>query len=245
MIYLTFTVDFTPHYSASLIFGIFIPSDTMGASRPRHWFLAAFVLCLSSNLVANEVQQPQQSIDSSVIDARKGETNRTGVATIRRRRYVRFPTESGAHLFEGGGPPPLGRNLGPHPVARFAPQFSGSGWRQHKSLWRNPVIADYNRPVMSHRTPRLIFRDNDFLPPAGGGGASFFQQSNQLPDFEDDVRGKILSPLCICTIFFILFLKLTVRNFHNFRYLDDRQSFIKSYHICILFRSKCNIGNWN
>jgi len=44
---------------------------------------------------------------------------------------------------------------------------------------------------MSHRTPRLIFRDNDFLPPVGGGATSFFQQSNQLPDFEDDIRGKI------------------------------------------------------
>ncbi|RLU24131.1 hypothetical protein DMN91_004340 [Ooceraea biroi] len=167
----------------------------MGTSRPHHWLLAAVVLSLSSSLVTSETQQQlvqqqlvQQSFDSSAVDARRGETNRTGVAAIRRRRYVRFSTGPAAYLFESGGPPPLGRNLGSHPAARFAPQvqFPGS-WRQHKSLWRSPVTGDYNRPVMSHRTPRLIFRDNDFLPPVGGG-ASFFQQSNQLPDFEDDVR---------------------------------------------------------
>lgn len=163
----------------------------MGVSRPRHWLLAAVVLSLSSSLMASEVQRFTNS-DSSAIDVRRDETNRTGIIAIRRRRYVRFPTGSSAYLLEGG---PHGRNLGPHPAARFVPQgaqFSGS-WRQHKSLWRSPVIADYNRPVMSHRTPRLIFRDNDFLPPVGGGAASFFQQSNQLPDFEDDIRGEILS----------------------------------------------------
>lgn len=172
----------------------------MGASSGRrHWLLAAIVLGLSSSLAASELTQQQlvqrSFVDSSSSsfsssDARGDETsNRTVVATtaaIRRRRYVRFPTGPTAYVLEGGGPPP--RNLGPHPAARFVPQFPGS-WRQQKSLWRSPVIADYNRPVMSHRTPRLIFRDNDFLPPAGSG-ASFFQQSNQLPDFEDDVRGK-------------------------------------------------------
>lgn len=163
----------------------------MGASRPRHWLLAAVVLSLSS-LMASEVQRFTNS-DSSVIDVRRDETNHTGMIAIRRRRYVRFPTGSAAYLLEGGSTP-HGRNLGPHPAARFVPQAGfPSSWRQHKSLWRSPVIADYNRPVMSHRTPRLIFRDNDFLPPIGGGAASFFQQSNQLPDFEDDVRGEILS----------------------------------------------------
>ncbi|XP_014486689.1 PREDICTED: proclotting enzyme-like [Dinoponera quadriceps] len=155
----------------------------MGASRPRHWLLAAVVLTVSSSL-ANETQQLSSFDPSSVIDALKRETNRTGVATLRPRRYVRYPTGPSAYFLDGG--PPLGRNLGPHPVARFAPQVQFPSWRQHKSLWRSPV-ADYNRPVMAHRTPRLIFRDNDFLPP-GGGAASFFQQSNQLPEFEDDAR---------------------------------------------------------
>jgi len=164
----------------------------MGTSRPRHWLLAAVILSLSSSLMASEVQWFTNS-DSSAIDMRRDETNRTGMMAIRHRRYVRFPTGSAAYLLEGG-PTTHGRNLGnPHQVARFVPQtqFPGS-WRQHKSLWRSPAIADYNRPVMSHRTPRLIFRDSDFLPPVGGGAASFFQQSNQLPDFEDD-RGKIFS----------------------------------------------------
>jgi hypothetical protein len=162
------------------------------SSRWRHWFLAAVILGLSSGLAAGEPLEQRSLEPDLAIDypAQGDETNRTGLAGVRRRRYVRFPTGPTAYVLEGGGPPTLGRNLGsPHLAARFAPQFPGS-WRQQKSLWRSPaVIADYNRPVMSHRTPRLIFRDNDFLPPAG---ASFFQQSNQLPDFEDDVRGKIL-----------------------------------------------------
>ncbi|KAM0735361.1 Serine proteinase stubble [Formica fusca] len=159
----------------------------MGVSRPCHWLLAAVVLSLFSSLMVSETRQ-LANLDSPAIGVLRDETNRTrGLAAIRRRRYVRFPTGSAAYLADVGGGPPAshGRNLGP--IARFVPQLPGT-WRQHKSLWRSPVIADYNRPVMSHRTPRLIFRDNDFLPPIGGGGASFFQQSNQLPEFEDDVR---------------------------------------------------------
>ncbi|GAB1859069.1 Serine proteinase stubble [Camponotus japonicus] len=160
----------------------------MGVSRPCHWLLAAVVLSLSSSLMMSETRQ-LANLDSSAIGVLRDETNRTrGMAgAIRRRRYVRFPTGSAAYLADvGDGPPSLGRHLGP--IARFVPPQLPGTWRQHKSLWRSPVIADYNRPVMSHRTPRLIFRDNDFLPPIGGGGASFFQQSNQLPEFEDDVR---------------------------------------------------------
>ncbi|XP_029169061.1 serine proteinase stubble isoform X3 [Nylanderia fulva] len=159
----------------------------MGVSRPCHWLFAAVILSLSSSLMVSETRQ-LANLDPLAIDVQRDETNRTkGVTAIRRRRYVRFPTGSAAYLADfGGGPPSLGKNLGP--IARYAPPLP-STWRQQKSLWRSPVIADYNRPVMSHRTPRLIFRDNDFLPPIGGGGASFFQQSNQLPEFEDDVRG--------------------------------------------------------
>ncbi|XP_018351578.1 PREDICTED: serine proteinase stubble-like isoform X3 [Trachymyrmex septentrionalis] len=158
----------------------------MDTSRPRHWLLATVILSLSSSLMTSEIEQFTK-YDSSVVNMRRDETNHTeGVVAIRRRRYVRFPTGS-AYLLETGSTP-HGRNFGPHPVTRFIPQtqFPGS-WRQHKSFWRTP--SDYNRPVMSHRTPRLIFRDNDFLPPVGGSATSFFQQSNQLPDFEDDIRG--------------------------------------------------------
>lgn len=172
-------------FSNSCILACFVHSETMGASRPRHWLLAAVILTVSSSLMASEIQ-PSGSYSSSVVDVLKKETNRTSLAAIRRRRYVRFPTGS-AYFFDSG--PPLGRNLGPHPAARFVPQVQFP-WQQHKSPWRSPV-ADYNRPVMAHRTPRLIFRDNDFLQPVGGGAASFFQQSNQLPEFEDDIRGKV------------------------------------------------------
>lgn len=191
----------------------------MGVSRPCHWLLAAVILSLSSSLMVSETRQ-LANLDPLAIDVRRDETNRTrGVAAIRRRRYVRFPTGSAAYLTDvGGGPSSLGRNLGP--IARFAPPLPGT-WRQQKSLWRSPVIADYNRPVMSHRTPRLIFRDNDFLPPIGGGGASFFQQSNQLPEFEDDVRGKSLfsfSSFQLCVI-----ICCTIYTFFN------RSSFFLSY----------------
>lgn len=172
----------------------------MDVSRPCHWLLAAVVLSLSSSLMVSETRQ-LANLDSSAIGVLRDETNRTkGMAgAIRRRRYVRYPTGSAAYFADvGDGPPSLGRHLGP--IARFVPPQLPGSWRQQKSLWRSPVIADYNRPVMSHRTPRLIFRDNDFLPPIGGGGTSFFQQSNQLPEFEDDVRGKSLF------FFFILYI---------------------------------------
>lgn len=160
----------------------------MDASRLLQWLLAVVVLSLSSSLIVSEVHQRARS-DSSAINVRRNETNRIGMTAIRRRRYVRFPTGAAAYLLEGG--PPLGRNLG----ARFTSQTFPASWKQQKALWRSPVIADYTRPVMSHRSPRLIFRDNDF-PPIGGG-AAFFQHSNQLPDFEDDIRGMIFSTVYV------------------------------------------------
>lgn len=202
----------------------------MGVSRPCHWLLAAVFLNFSSCLIVSETRQ-LVNLDSPAIGVLRDETNRTrGLTAIRRRRYVRFPTGSAAYLADVGGGPPAshGRNLGP--IARFVPQFPGT-WRQHKSFWRSPpVIADYNRPVMSHRTPRLIFRDNNLLPPIGGSGASFFQQSNQLPEFEDDVRGK--SPF--------FFLVLITRDCINVL-----QSFL--FLLCFIYlKSKFNISclNW-
>lgn len=176
----------------------------MGASRPRHWLLAAVVLTVFPSLIVSETPLPNPD-SSSAIDALKKGTNHTGMATFRRRRYVRFSTGP-SYLLDGG--PPLGRNLGPHPAARVVPQAQLPSWRQHKSLWRSPV-ANYNRPVMAHRTPRLIFRDNDFLPPVGGGAASFFQQSNQLPEFEDDFRGKSFFPsLVVCFDYMLVICRL-------------------------------------
>ncbi|KAG7209853.1 hypothetical protein KM043_011456 [Ampulex compressa] len=171
---------------------------TMGTTWPCQYFLLGIVfgLCSNSCVTGGPDGSAANSGRADTIlgfvhtDAESDEhANRTDVTTswIRRRRYVRFPTGPAGYFFESGGPP-IGRNNGLHPAARFAPQAQFPSWRQHKALWRGPV-ADYGRPVMGHRTPRLIFRDNDFLPPAGGAStASFFQQSNQLPEFEDEAR---------------------------------------------------------
>lgn len=172
---------------------------TMDAARSCQWILIGILLVVSSNratssragsIQGSSLGRSKTIFDPGYMEASRGnDGNRTEltVNSPRRRRYVRFPTGPAGYLFEGGGGPPIGRNLGglyPGGVPRFP------SWRQHKSIWRSP-ISEYNRPpVMGHRTPRLIFRDNDFPPPVGGSApSSFFQQSNHLPDFEDDARG--------------------------------------------------------
>ena len=130
----------------------------------------------------------------------------------RRRRFVRFPALPPSYVLEGAGPPPPhalppvreSRNLGFASV-RFGSAIPGPSqyptWRQQKSYWRQhsgpppPVAlggAEYPAraaaPVMGHRTPRLIFRDNDF--PVVSGSTNNFFQSNQLPEVEEDFRGK-------------------------------------------------------
>ncbi|XP_043513072.1 serine proteinase stubble-like isoform X5 [Frieseomelitta varia] len=163
----------------------------MGAARSCQWLLIAIILIVSSNRASSETEisgsslsKPKTIINPGYIEPRiDNDGNRTSfiLNSSRRRRYVRFPSGPAGYVFEGGGPP-IGRNIGAHPGVRFP------SWRQHKSLWRSP-ISEYNRPVMGHRTPRLIFRDNDFPSPVGGSASSFFQQSNHLPDFEDEIRG--------------------------------------------------------
>ncbi|XP_076656578.1 plasma kallikrein [Halictus rubicundus] len=162
-------------------------SETMGAARSSQWLLLGIVFVISSSratsqteVVGSPLSRPE-TLFASIETGSNDLSNRTELSSsTRRRRYVRFPSGPGGYLFEGGGPP-TGRNVGAPPGLRFP------SWRQHKSLWRSPV-SEYNRPVMGHRTPRLIFRDNDFPPPVGGSAPPFFQQSNHLPDFEDDVR---------------------------------------------------------
>ncbi|XP_047355367.1 venom protease-like isoform X2 [Vespa velutina] len=169
----------------------------MGLATKCHWFFIGLVLVLSSKSQASQdTDRPKkfhlERIDTVMIPLHTdtSDNNRTTeriLSPIRKRRYVRFPSGPGGYVYESSGSAIGPRNVGTYPAARFGPQpqFS-SPWRQYKSLWRSPV-SEYSRPVMGHRTPRLIFRDNDFLPPAGGGTTTFFQ-SNQLPDFEDDVR---------------------------------------------------------
>lgn len=160
----------------------------MGAARSCQWLFIGIVLIISSNRATSETEisgsspsKPETTLSPGYVETRSNDGNRTDLTfnSARRRRYVRFPTGPAGYFFEGGGPP-VGRNIGVHPSVRFP------SWRQPKALWRSPI--EYNRPVMGHRTPRLIFRDNDFTPPAGGSGPSFFQQSNHLPDFEDEAR---------------------------------------------------------
>ncbi|XP_061940666.1 transmembrane protease serine 11D-like isoform X1 [Apis cerana] len=163
----------------------------MDAVRSCQWILIGVLLVISSNrasiragsISGSSLGKSKTIFDPGYMEGRSNDGNRTELtlSSPRRRRYVRFPTGPAGYLFEGGGPP-IGRNIGLHPGVRFP------SWRQHKSVWRSP-ISEYNRPVMGHRTPRLIFRDNDFPPPVGGSApSSFFQQSNHLPDFEDDAR---------------------------------------------------------
>lgn len=163
----------------------------MDAARSCQWILIGVLLVISSNrasiragsISGSSLGKSKTIFDPGYMEGRSNDGNRTELtlSSPRRRRYVRFPTGPAGYLFEGGGPP-IGRNIGLHPGVRFP------SWRQHKSVWRSP-ISEYNRPVMGHRTPRLIFRDNDFPPPVGGSApSSFFQQSNHLPDFEDDAR---------------------------------------------------------
>ncbi|KAK2577208.1 hypothetical protein KPH14_003358 [Odynerus spinipes] len=169
------------------------------ATKVCHWFLIGLVLELSSKSQAGQDNDLSKKLHLGRIetvlvpfhgDTRSSDRNRTTEKTtspIRRRRYVRFPSAPAGYLFDSASPAIGPRNVGTHAAARFAPQSQfPAPWRQYKSLWRSPV-SEYSRPVMGHRTPRLIFRDNDFLPLAGGGSTSFFQ-SNQLPEFEDDVR---------------------------------------------------------
>lgn len=164
----------------------------MGVARSCQYLLVGIVLVVSpsratsqTGILGTNLGRPESILSPSYVENRSSDVNRTDLAlnSARKRRYVRFPTGPTGYLFEGGGPP-IGRNIGVHSGVRFP------SWRQHKSVWRSPV-SEYNRPVMGHRTPRLIFRDNDFPTPVGSSAPSFFQQSNHLPDFEEDVRGNV------------------------------------------------------
>ncbi|XP_058800324.1 tryptase-like isoform X1 [Phymastichus coffea] len=125
--------------------------------------------------------------------------NSTRSRTKRRRRFVRFPGLPPSYILEGTGLPPSipqSRNIG-YSNMRFGSSQYNPGWRQQKSYWRQfsgpphslaseyPVVRP-SAPVMGHRTPRLIFRDNDF-PIVSGSNNNFFQ-SNQLSEIEDDYR---------------------------------------------------------
>ncbi|XP_066597303.1 proclotting enzyme-like [Prorops nasuta] len=160
----------------------------------RQCFLIGLILGLSLVIVeasstGNE-QQRRFDVTNRINRTDDSEELTRGSLRKRPKRYVRFPPSSSGYIFDNSAGLALARNQPIYPSPRFVPQSQFSSWRQHKSLWRSPV-TEYSRPVMAHRTPRLIFRDNDFFPTANaasnGAPPSFFQ-SNQLPELEEEIR---------------------------------------------------------
>ncbi|XP_043474673.1 transmembrane protease serine 11D-like isoform X1 [Leptopilina heterotoma] len=177
----------------------------MMVMKSCHWFLIGIILTLRTICQTTEestfIAETKLSTNFPTSDPFLGtiiavdqdslsrESNRTdsNFNLSRKRRFVRFPSGPG-YAFEGQQHP---RSIGLANM-RFGPQAQFSSWRQQKSFWRPPVsgppIAELTRPVMGHRTPRLIFRDNDFPAATGNGVSSNFFQSNQLPDLEEEIR---------------------------------------------------------
>lgn len=146
----------------------------MRALTQCHWCIVIILLSLELTCcLSSSIQVPE---------------NRTKINS-RRKRFVRFPVSSpGGYLYENTGPSPNARNiyLPSSSSSRFSPV-----WRQQKSFrWSPPgPPTGPSVPIMAHRTPRLIFRDDYPTLPASGIGNSFFQ-SNQLSlDTEEDSRG--------------------------------------------------------
>lgn len=178
--------------------------NTMMVMKSCHWLLIGIILTLRTICQATEESKfsaetklsnfPNSDAFLGVVlaveqDSHKRESNRTdsNLSLVRKRRFVRFPSGPG-YAFEGQHPRSIGlANM------RFGPQAQFPSWRQQKSFWRPPVsgppVPEFSRPVMGHRTPRLIFRDNDFPVTTGNGVSSNFFQSNQLPELEEEIRG--------------------------------------------------------
>ncbi|XP_011301670.1 transmembrane protease serine 9 isoform X3 [Fopius arisanus] len=134
------------------------------------WYVITFLLMIE--YVYTEVQVPS-STENSVTQSPVNDTTRGFLQ--RKRRFVRFPVPG---YYES---PPSGRSV--HPISRFSP-IPGPPWRQSKSYWRPPAA-----PVMAHRSPRLIFRDDFPTFPGSGVGSSFFQSNNHVsPEVDDDFR---------------------------------------------------------
>lgn len=184
----------------------------MNVFRPFHWFIVTVLLFVyrvncqtpddksdSGALYHNNAPQPSSTLFGAILtlDANNDHrqpVNRTAV-NVRKRRFVRFPSGPNGYVETVGGPPvgPLSRSN----MARYNPQVGGyySPWRQQKSYWRSAASAgDFQRPsaVMGHRTPRLIFRDNDFPPTNPLPPSNFFQSNNHLSDFDDEFKGKLI-----------------------------------------------------
>lgn len=156
-------------------------------TKPCSCLLIVAVLVLSEHHQSNATSS-SRGPDELEIQLNDDQQQRNTTTTSRRRtrRFARFPSLPPGYVLEGAPPPPFQR----YASTRFGVQYPGpQTWRQQKSYWRHsdyPQSRPPGPPVMGHRTPRLIFRDNDF--PVVGSSNSFFQ-SNQLPDADEDFRG--------------------------------------------------------
>ncbi|XP_044001004.1 coagulation factor IX isoform X2 [Aphidius gifuensis] len=140
-----------------------------------HWYIMIILLCLDL-------------INCLSLSSSSHPVNRTKINS-RRKRYVRFPSASTGFIYDGLVQSQNSRSIYASP--RFSPV-----WRQQKSFrWSPPgPPTGPSVPIMAHRTPRLIFRDDYPTLPASGppsGPANLFFQSNQLSlDIDEDSREK-------------------------------------------------------
>ncbi|XP_014295092.1 serine proteinase stubble isoform X2 [Microplitis demolitor] len=154
------------------------------------WYKMALILTLMEFIYLTNGQSPNQSA-SNITDTKNRTSNVPHLST-RRKRFVRYPS-AGNYLFENN-PPGVSARIG-YPIARFSPvqsfQPAPSVWRQAKSsFWRSPIENFPSRPVLAHRTPRLIFRDDFPTFPASGVGSSFFQTNQLSPEVDDEFRDQ-------------------------------------------------------
>ncbi|XP_034951484.1 proclotting enzyme-like [Chelonus insularis] len=156
----------------------------MMMSKKCHWLIMAIILISIEWINLIEAKIPSK-IPGEISNNSLSKTK--SIKPSRRKRYVRIPTSSN-YLFESSGISV--RNIGYSPISRFSPiqTISPATWRQHKSFWRPSV--DFNRPVMAHRTPRLIFRDDYPSIPSSGVGSSFFQTNQINSDIDEDFRDQ-------------------------------------------------------
>ncbi|KAJ8680279.1 hypothetical protein QAD02_016066 [Eretmocerus hayati] len=155
------------------------------------------------NVVSDAATQVVKTSNHPITTSSINSTIERHQRSSRRKRFARFPLLPPSYVLEGAPPPPHPRNVGysnlrfgggggsgPGPWSR---QPKAYNWRQHSG---GPPSLDYGplrssppqhqqQPVMAHRTPRLIFRDDFSLV---SGSANNFFQTNQIPDIDDDFR---------------------------------------------------------
>lgn len=210
----------------------------MRSSNKCHWYIMTILLASMKWIIITESAATSSSSSTSINSTLITQSdNRTQpLTTSRRKRFVRFPS-SNNYIFDQSGPPTIGqitsRNLG-YQVPRFPP-LQQSIWRQQKSYWRPSI--ELSRPVMAHRSPRLIFRDDFPTFPASGVGSSFFQTNQLGPDIDEEFRGKLFTYFIFSVYIYSYFINcilvsfIIVINFIWFYWvcLDHRKQIFNEY----------------